>query len=50
MDWPPRIPRLWSAGGTFISGMRHDNGMGLLLVTVIIAFIGEQIRLAGGRA
>jgi len=31
--------------GTFISGVRHDTGMGLLLVAIIIAFVGEQIRM-----
>lgn len=31
--------------GTFASGVRHDTGMGLLLITIIIAFVGEQIRM-----
>lgn len=31
--------------GTFVSGMRDDRGMGLLLVTIIVAFAGEQLRL-----
>ena len=31
--------------GTFASGVRHDTSMGLLLVTIIIAFVGEQIRM-----
>lgn len=35
--------------GTFISGLRHDDGMGLLLVTAMVAFVGEQMRLSGGR-
>ena len=29
----------------FVSGVRNDNGMGFLLVTAIIAFVGEQMRL-----
>lgn len=39
--------------GMFISGLRHDDGMGVLLVTALIAFVGEQMRLfhlsKGGR-
>lgn len=35
--------------GTLISGFRDDTGMGLLLITAIIAFVGEQMRLLGGR-
>jgi len=31
--------------GILISGMRNDNGMGLLLITALVAFVGEEIRL-----
>lgn len=39
--------------GTLISGLRDDVGMGILLIAVMIAFVGEQVRLyhlsKGGR-
>lgn len=29
----------------YVSGARQDHGMGFLLVTAAIAFVGEQMRL-----
>lgn len=55
-----RLARKWSGRpgylgfgllglGTLISGFRDDTGMGLLLIAVIITFVGEEMRLSGGR-
>ena len=46
--WPGRPGYLGFAllgVGAFICGVRNDNGMGILLVTAIVAFVGEEIRL-----
>lgn len=35
--------------GTLICGIRGDNGLGLLFIAAIIAFVAEGMRLLGGR-